>query len=72
MNQMMTGRFEYEVSNLDMNSLVRNLRTDCVEIIDKVYVDKPLRLQKDVPIESKKMIANTLAPMQMSSKKLKK
>jgi hypothetical protein len=68
MNQMMTGRFDYEVGNLDMNSLVRNLRTDCVEIIDKVYVDKPLRLQKDVPIESKKLIASTLAPKQMSSK----
>ena len=49
----LTGDFKYEVPELDLNSLVRNLKTDTIELKEKIFIDKPLQKQREVPFESK-------------------
>lgn len=55
----MTGKFTYEASALDLNAYVKNLKTNTVELTEKVYVDKPFRKQKELPIENQHAIAST-------------
>ena len=42
-----------------MNMYVRNLKTNTIELNEKVYVDKPLKRSKDVPIENQHALAST-------------
>jgi hypothetical protein len=46
--------FDYDgASYVDLNTIVKNLKYNTVEVTEKVYVDKPMRKQKEVPIERK-------------------
>jgi hypothetical protein len=43
-----------------MNSFIKNLKYSTVEVTERVYVDKPMRKQKEVPIERKQDVAHSL------------
>lgn len=45
-------KLDYDTNYIDMNMYVRNLKTSTVELNEKVYVDKPVKRNKDVPIEN--------------------
>jgi hypothetical protein len=46
--------------NVDLNSFIKNLKYSTVEVTERVYVDKPMRKQKEVPIERKQDVAHSL------------
>lgn len=48
----MTGKFAYDANFIDLNMYVKNLKTNTVELTEKVYVDKPFKKQKEIPIEN--------------------
>jgi hypothetical protein len=50
-NQQMSGRFDYDANYIDLNTFIKNLKYSSVEITERVYVDKPMEKQKEVPIE---------------------
>ena len=52
-NQQQSGQFDYDSNYIDLNTFVKNLKTATVELTEKVYVDKPMKKQKEVPIEKK-------------------
>jgi len=43
-----------------MNTLIKNLKYQAVEVTERVYVDKPMRKQKEVPIERKQDVAMSM------------
>jgi hypothetical protein len=45
--------FDYDSNYIDINTQVKNLKYTAVEITERVYVDMPMRKQKEVPIERK-------------------
>jgi hypothetical protein len=48
----MTGKFNYEANELDLNTYIRNLKASTIELREKIFVDKPMRKQKEIPIEN--------------------
>ncbi len=59
-NQQSSGTFDYDGANyVDLNTFVKNMKCTTVEVTEKVYVDKPMRKQKEVPIERKQDVAMT-------------
>lgn len=52
-NQQRTGAFDYDANYLDNNTLIKNLKYSTVELTEKIYVDKPIKKQKELPIERK-------------------
>lgn len=52
-NQQSSGQFDYDANYIDLNSFIKNLKVNTVEVTERVYVDKPMRKQKEVPIERK-------------------
>jgi hypothetical protein len=52
--------FDYDANYVDLNSIIKNLKYSSVEVTERVYVDKPMRKQKEVPIERKQDVANSL------------
>lgn len=52
--------FDYDSNYIDINTQVKNLKYTAVEITERVYVDMPMRKQKEVPIERKQDVAMTL------------
>lgn len=59
-NQQANGMFDYDSNYIDLNTQIKNLKYSSVEVTERVYVDKPMRKQKEVPIERKQDIAMTL------------
>ena len=45
--------FDYDANYVDLNSFIKNLKYSTVEVTERVYVDMPMRKQKEVPIERK-------------------
>jgi len=43
-----------------LSTIIRNLKYNTVEVTERVYVDKPMKKQKEVPIERKQDVTNTL------------
>lgn len=58
-DSQMTGKFAYESTAIDLNTAVKNLKSNTVELTEKIYVDKPYRKQKEVPIENQHALAST-------------
>ena len=52
-NQQSSGMFDYDANYVDLNSYIKNLKYSTVEVTERVYVDMPMRKQKEVPIERK-------------------
>lgn len=52
--------FDYDANYIDLNTQIKNLKYSSVEVTERVYVDKPMRKQKEVPIERKQDVAMTL------------
>jgi hypothetical protein len=48
----LTGKFDYDANFLDLNTQIRNLKTSRIELHEKIFLDKPLKKQKEVPIEN--------------------
>ena len=46
------GKLHYDVNFIDYKTQLRNLKTNCLELTEKVYVDKPIKRQKEIPIEN--------------------
>ena len=46
---------------IDSNTIVRNLRTEKLEIREKVFEDKPVRKQLIISLEDDKQVAGRLA-----------
>jgi len=42
-NQQSSGHFDYDSNYVDLSSFVKNLKTNTVEVTERVYVDKPMR-----------------------------
>ena len=59
-NQQSSGLFDYDSNYIDLNTIIKNLKYSTVEVTERVYVDKPMRKQKEVPIERKQDVTNTL------------
>lgn len=59
-NQQSSGQFDYDSNYVDMSSFIKNLKYSSVEVTERVYVDKPMRKQKEVPIERKQDVAHSL------------
>ena len=59
-NQQKTGCFEYDATSLDLNQRIKNLKHSTLELTEKVYVDKPMKKQKELPIERKQGMVQTL------------
>lgn len=51
--------FSYDSNFIDLNSYVRNLKTNMIELREKIYVDKPVRKVKEIPIENQHALAST-------------
>ena len=51
-----------------MSSFIKNLKYSTVEVTERVYVDKPMKKQKEVPIERKQDVANSLIKENMLGK----
>jgi hypothetical protein len=47
----MSGRFEYDANYINMTTLVKNLKTSILQLTDRIYVDKPMNKQKEVPMQ---------------------
>ena len=56
----MSGRFDYDANYIDLNTFIKNIKYSSVEITERVYVDKPMKKQKEVPIERQQIVAETL------------
>ena len=46
------NKIEYDTNFIDYNMLLRNLKTNTIELTERIYVDKPLKKQKEIPIEN--------------------
>ena len=46
---------------IDSNTIVRNLRTERLELRERIFVDKPVRKQLGIALEDDKNVANRLA-----------
>lgn len=57
----MSGRFEYDSNYINWNTIVKNLKTSIIQLTDRIYVDKPIRKQKEVPMQKKKDMAKTFS-----------
>ena len=55
----MSGRFDYDTNYIELKTFVKNLKTSTVELTDRIYVDKPIRKQKEVPMQKKQDLAQT-------------
>lgn len=55
----MSGKIEYDTNFIDYQTKLRNLKTNCIELTERIYIDKPLKRQKDVPIENQHALAST-------------
>ncbi len=51
-----------------MSSFIKNLKYSTVEVTERVYVDQPMKKQKEVPIERKQGVANSLIKENMLGK----
>lgn len=67
-NQQQSGHFDYDANYIDLNSIISNIKYSTVEVTERVYVDKPMRKQKEVPIERKQDIAASLIEHNILSK----
>ena len=67
-NQQSSGQFDYDSNNIDLNTIIKNLKYNTVEVTERVYVDKPMRKQKEVPIERKQDVASTLMTTNLLAK----
>ena len=52
-NQQSSGQFDYDANYIDLSTIIKNLKYSTVEVTEKIFVDKPMRKQKEVPIERK-------------------
>lgn len=59
-NQQRAGQFDYDAGYIDLATAIKNLKCAAVEVTERVYVDKPMKKQKEVPIERKQDVTNTL------------
>ena len=59
-NQQMSGQFDYDASYVDLNTVIKNIRSAVVEVTERVYVDKPMKKQKELPIERKQDVMASL------------
>ena len=59
-NQQSSGQFDYDANYIDLTTIIKNLKYTTVEVTERVYVDKPMKKQKEVPIERKQDVASTL------------
>ena len=50
---------EYDTNFIDYQTKIKNMKTNCIELTEKRYVDKPANKQKDVPIENQHGLAST-------------
>lgn len=55
----MSGRFDYDANYIYMSSRIKNLKTSIVELTDRIYVDKPIKKQKEVPMQRQKDLSQT-------------
>lgn len=39
----MTGKFSYDTNFIDLSTYVKNLKTNTVELTEKIYADKPFK-----------------------------
>ena len=53
------GAFDYDANYINWNTFIKNLKTTTVKLTEKVYVDKPIGMQKAVPMQRKKDLAQT-------------
>ena len=49
--------FDYDANYIDLSTFIKNLKYSTVEVTERVYVDKPLKKLKEVPIERKQDVA---------------
>ncbi|CDW71590.1 UNKNOWN [Stylonychia lemnae] len=54
-----SGRFDYDANHLNQNTIIRNLKTTNLMLTDRIYVDKPINKQKEVPMQKKKDMEST-------------
>ena len=47
----LSGRFDYDSNYINMNSCIMNLKTSILQLTDRIYVDKPIKKQKEVPMQ---------------------
>jgi hypothetical protein len=62
----MSGRFDYDANYINWNTNVKNIKTSFVQLTDRVYVDKPIKKQKEVPMQKKKDLAKTFSTNNIS------
>lgn len=68
----MSGRFEYDANYISMNTYIRNLKTNILQLTDRIYVDKPIKKQKEVPMQRQKDLSQTFVDNKIISAQLKK
>ena len=49
-SQQKSGDFGYDSNYIDKNTFIKNIKYSAVEVTERVYVDKPLKKLKEVPI----------------------
>jgi len=52
--------FDYDTNYLDNNTVIKNLKYSTVELTERIYVDKPMKRQKDMPMQKKNDIVSSL------------
>jgi hypothetical protein len=45
---------------VDLNTIIKNIKSTVVEVTERVYVDKPMKKQKELPIERKQDVMASL------------
>jgi len=53
------AKVEYDTNSIDLRTLVKNLKTNTIELKEKLFADKPIRKQKEVPIENQHALSST-------------
>lgn len=55
----LSGRFDYDSNYINMNSCIMNLKTSILQLTDRIYVDKPIKKQKEVPMQRQRDLSQT-------------
>lgn len=71
-NQQMSGQFDYDASYVDLNTVIKNIKVAVVEVTERVYVDKPMKKQKELPIERKQDVMASLIQTNILAKPAQK
>ena len=50
--QMNGGEIQYDTNFIDYLAYIKNLKTNCIELTERRYVDMPMKKQKEIPIEN--------------------